>query len=184
LTAAQGTSDCGRCRNDRYDLARSAGAYEKAIAATIVEMKAQPAVPRSAARMLVGTAGLMGLHSTTLVIPVPLSKRRLAERGFNQAELLGRTVAEGLSLEMDTRTLGRDRHTHTHRAAMDRKAREASVKGAFIVRRPKLISGRDILLVDDVMTSGSTASECARVLKKAGAGEVKVLTLARALFSI
>ena len=67
-----------------------------------------------------------------------------------------------------------------HRAAMDKKAREATVKNAFEVVRPNMIRGRDILLVDDLMTSGSTASQCAKALKKSGACKVTVMTLARA----
>jgi predicted amidophosphoribosyltransferase len=64
---------------------------------------------------------------------------------------------------------------------MDKKAREATVKNSFIVRAPRLVEGREILLVDDVFTSGSTASHCAKVLKKNGASSVRVLTLARAV---
>jgi predicted amidophosphoribosyltransferase len=64
---------------------------------------------------------------------------------------------------------------------MDKKAREATVKNAFDVRAPRLITGKDILLVDDVLTSGSTASCCAEVLKKNGASSVTVVTLARAV---
>jgi predicted amidophosphoribosyltransferase len=65
---------------------------------------------------------------------------------------------------------------------MDDKARELSVRNVFSVRRPKLIAGKKILFVDDVFTSGATASGCARVLKKAGAVEVNVFTLARAVW--
>jgi predicted amidophosphoribosyltransferase len=68
-----------------------------------------------------------------------------------------------------------------HRVAMDRKAREVTVKNAFAVTRPKLIEGKNVLLIDDVLTSGSTVSSCALVLKKSGAARVDVLTLARAV---
>jgi predicted amidophosphoribosyltransferase len=64
---------------------------------------------------------------------------------------------------------------------MDRKARDMTVRNAFDVVRPKLIAGRSIILVDDVLTSGATASYCAKALKKSGAASVKVLTLARAV---
>ena len=64
---------------------------------------------------------------------------------------------------------------------MDQKARELSVRNAFEVKRPKLIAGKNVLLVDDVLTSGATASDAAKVLKKAGAARVYVFTLARAV---
>ena len=67
-----------------------------------------------------------------------------------------------------------------HRAGMDRKARGMTVKNAFDVSRPKLIGGKNILLVDDVLTSGETVSSCAKILKKKGAARVDVITLARA----
>ena len=64
---------------------------------------------------------------------------------------------------------------------MDKKARDLTVKNAFEVGRPKLIKGANVLLIDDVFTSGATASQCARVLKKNGSAKVNVLTLARAV---
>ena len=67
-----------------------------------------------------------------------------------------------------------------HRAAMDNKARELSVKDAFEVMRPKLVEGEKILLIDDVFTSGATVSNCAKILKENGAKQVCVLTVARA----
>ena len=70
-----------------------------------------------------------------------------------------------------------------HRIGMDEKARELTVRKAFEVTRPKLIEGQNILLIDDVFTSGATASYCAKVLKKHGAAKVNVLTLARAVLS-
>jgi predicted amidophosphoribosyltransferase len=68
-----------------------------------------------------------------------------------------------------------------HRVAMDKRARELTVEKAFEVRSPRLFAGKDVVLVDDVFTSGATASACARVLKKNGALKVTVVTLARAV---
>ncbi len=70
-----------------------------------------------------------------------------------------------------------------HRIGMDKKARELTVKNAFEITRPKLIEGKNVLLVDDVFTSGATASSCAKVLKKNGAVGVQVFTLARAVMN-
>jgi len=122
----------------------------------------------------------MSATAPPVVIPVPLSARRLQERGFNQAAVIATVIARSGNLLLDENSLVRKIHTPMHRAGMDRKARAMTVKKAFEVVRPKLIEGRDTLLVDDVLTSGETASICARVLKKSGAATVSVLTIARA----
>ena len=116
-----------------------------------------------------------------LIIPIPLSKRRKLERGFNQAEIIAAEIARTTGIPVDALSLARKLHTRIHRVGMDQKARELTVKNAFEVLRPKLIQGRNILLVDDVFTSGATSSYCAKVLKKNGAGKVNVFTLARAV---
>jgi ComF family protein len=120
----------------------------------------------------------------TLIIPVPLSKRRRFERGFNQAAMLGRILSRASTIPMDEFSLVRKIHTQKHRAAMDSKKREITVRKAFEVKRPKMIDGQHILLVDDILTSGATASYCAKALKKNGAASVNVLTLARAVATL
>jgi predicted amidophosphoribosyltransferase len=70
-----------------------------------------------------------------------------------------------------------------HRVGMDQKARELTIHNAFTVLRPKLIAGRHVMLIDDVLTSGATASQAAKILKKNGAAGVSVFTLARAVLS-
>jgi ComF family protein len=116
-----------------------------------------------------------------VVLPTPLSKRRQIERGFNQAEIIASWIAGSLHLPVDAVSLARKGHTAIHRVGMDATARRQSVKNAFHVVRPKLISGKAILLVDDVLTSGATASTSAEVLKESGAVRVDVFTLARAV---
>jgi ComF family protein len=113
------------------------------------------------------------------IIPVPLSKQRFAERTFNQAEVLGKSFSENLGIEMDTLSVARITQVAKRRAGMDRKARFASVENAFEVKRPKLIENQNILLIDDVFTSGATATNCAKALKKKGASKVYILTIAR-----
>jgi len=110
---------------------------------------------------------------------VPLSKKRRLERGFNQAEVLAKILAKQTCIKLDEKSLVRKIHTPMHRAAMDNKAREMSVKNAFEVKRPKFIEGERILLIDDVFTSGATASNCAKTLKDKSAKSVNVLTIAR-----
>jgi ComF family protein len=110
------------------------------------------------------------------VVPVPLHRRRMAARGFNQAELLARVVAEALSLPLRTDRLRRIRETRAQASLPGRLRREGPL-GAF--RAEGDLSGARVLLVDDVLTTGTTASECARVLREAGAERVYVIVFAR-----
>lgn len=172
---------CRRCDNHRYDRARAAGIYENALAAEVVHLKTTPSLSRRTTALFIAAFDSAGFDDATLVMPVPISKRRLLERGFNQAALLARLIAKKGGITLDEKSLVRKVHTPVHRAAMDRKARDLTVKNAFSVTRPALIEGRNIILIDDVLTSGATVSYCARVLKRNGAGKVYVFTLARAV---
>jgi len=115
-----------------------------------------------------------------LVIPVPLHWRRLWWRGFNQAALLAGEVARRLNLPLETTAIARRRFT-TPQTSQHHGERVRNVRRAFAVTRPELIKNRRVLIVDDVMTTGATVDECARVLKAAGATWVDVFTLARVL---
>jgi ComF family protein len=114
------------------------------------------------------------------VIPVPLHRRRLRWRGFNQAALLGKAVARRIKCPLDVVTLARIRDTPPQ-TSQDSMQRRHNVHGAFVVTRPHRIANRSLLLVDDVITTGATLDECARTLRAAGARRVDVFTLARAV---
>jgi ComF family protein len=114
-----------------------------------------------------------------LAIPLPLHKRKLRERGFNQAERVGRTVSSLLRKPLITDILLRRRAGQAQMQVRRREDRMRNVKGVFRVERPHLVKGRNILLVDDVMTTGATLGEAARVLKDAGAKNVFGFVLAR-----
>lgn len=173
---------CPHCREHHYDAAYSLGVYEYALRASVIQLKTTPLIRRGLASELSKYLEKNGVRSRgfDLVVPVPLSERRRIERGFNQASIIARSVGKILSLDVDEHSLVRTRHTNVHRAGMDKRSREQSVQVAFRVARPRLIAARSILLVDDVFTSGATASACAEVLKKAGSGKVDIFTLARA----
>ena len=115
-----------------------------------------------------------------LVLCVPLHPHRLRQRGFNQSLLLARWVSRAHSLPLDFTALQRTRHTQPQ-TQLSGYERHKNIRGAFEVRRPELIAEKQILLIDDVFTTGATVQECAKVLLKAGAKQVDVLTLARAL---
>jgi ComF family protein len=113
-----------------------------------------------------------------VIIPVPLHRSRLRSRGFNQAVLLGELFSSRLSIPMQLDGLERIRPTEPQ-IELSAEDRRNNVKGAFAVKRPDRIQGKRILLLDDVMTTGSTVNECAKVLNKAGADAVIVATIAR-----
>jgi ComF family protein len=123
-------------------------------------------------------AGKDLINQADFIIPVPLHARRLRERRFNQSALLAQEVAahEGRAYIPDL--LARTRHT-VPQQGLNYKQRGKNVHGAFSVNKKVDLGEKNILLIDDVFTSGATLNECARVLKRAGAGMVNVLTVAR-----
>jgi ComF family protein len=118
------------------------------------------------------------------VVPVPLHAHKQAQRGFNQAEMIARAALKQLArpkrFELCEGALLRRRETGSQ-IGLTRHQRRENLRGAFTVPDPKQILNRDILLIDDVYTTGTTAAECARVLRRAGAARVWVATVARTL---
>jgi adenine/guanine phosphoribosyltransferase-like PRPP-binding protein len=116
-------------------------------------------------------------HNFDGIVPAPLHWRRYWQRGFNQSYLLARRLSRRIGIPV-VRALRRVRAT-TSQAGLSDSARRRNVAQAFRVRRRARIEGKRILLIDDVMTTGSTASACARALKRGGAARVSLLTVAR-----
>ena len=172
---------CHRCDEHFYDAASAVGIYGHALTASIIHLKSEPFVAARLRELFAARFESSGFQNVELIVPVPLSKKRRMERGFNQAAVLSKNLAGQTKINLDEQSLVRELHTPMHRVGMDGKARAASVKNAFAVKRPKLIAGKTILLVDDVFTSGATVSNCAETLKQNGAEKVYVLTLAKTL---
>jgi ComF family protein len=178
----QAEASCLGCLNDppAYDRAAAPFLYDGPARQVVLKLKRGReayAVPMAAA-MHRAAPGL--LSAETLVVPVPLHPARLFDRGFNQALLLARALVAAGEGRLLVATLRRVKATPRSRG-MTRAQRARNVEGAFRVRgRDRAgLKGRQVLLVDDVMTSGATASACARVLKRAGAAAVDVLVFAR-----
>ncbi|MDP3963622.1 MAG: ComF family protein [bacterium] len=114
-----------------------------------------------------------------LLVPVPLSPRRLRHRGFNQADEIARIVARQANVAVSTEALVRVSNTHPQVEMESRGERRDNIRDAFAIANSQNIRGRAVVLVDDVATTLATLGECARVLKKAGAAEVWGLVVAR-----
>ncbi|MCU0666833.1 MAG: ComF family protein [Candidatus Omnitrophica bacterium] len=112
-----------------------------------------------------------------LIIPIPLHKAKLREREFNQAEVLAKGISHRFNKPMDTFILTRRTNTKSQ-TALDHEKRFQNIRGNFALESHSSVEGKNILLVDDVLTTGATCSEAARILKEKGAGVVFVLTLA------
>jgi len=111
------------------------------------------------------------------IVPVPLHPLRLRERGFNQSLELARAAARRLHIPLQAEGLRRVRYT-TPQTGLDARARQTNPLGAFIMEQP--LRGSRVALVDDVMTTASTVSECARILRGGGAADIEVWVVARA----
>jgi len=174
--------DC--CDGLDYAVARSCGAYDGALRATVLYLKTHPYICSHLKAILRKTFEFSrSALESDLIIPVPLHPLRLKERGFNQAELLARSLSKAAGCQVDAQSLIRIKNTEKHRAGMDAYDRAKSVENAFKVNRPGAIKGAVVLLIDDVYTSGATLSSCSKALLEAGAKQVNVLTVARAIGS-
>ena len=160
-----------------FDWARAAGEYAPPLRDAVQQFKfgRRPALARPLAALVLEQCASAVPAGATLV-PVPLARDRERERGFNQAALLAERLAPALGAALRPRWLARTRTTapQTHLTAGERRA---NVSGAFVASTAA--AGAEVVLVDDVLTTGATAGECARALRAAGARAVGVLTVAR-----
>lgn len=121
---------------------------------------------------------LESLFSQAILIPIPLHKKRVLWRGFNQAQLLGAELANLLNLKLASGVLKRSRPSQPQ-ASLKEQERLKNIINTFKIRSPLEILGKNVILIDDVVTTGATMNECARILKNAGAKNVYGLALAK-----
>ena len=186
-----GEAVCGACRQSEpaYEKAAAYGSYEGALRDLIHLLKYQHVRPAASVlgRMLSEVIEQLApsfVGSLPVVVPVPLHPSRLHERGFNQVDLFTRSALKlrpaGLDLVLHPNVLERTRLTLSQTGLTIPQRRE-NIRGAFKLRRAGAICDQNVLLVDDIMTTGTTVSECARILHRAGAARVWVATVARTL---
>jgi ComF family protein len=186
---ADGLRRCPVCRRVErpFERAVAYGSYDGGLRELIHLLKYNGVRPAAKVlgRMLAESVGGLAAafeQETVLVIPVPLFKAKRRQREFNQAELIARAALQLLDarFRLASDILQRTRDTHSQIGLTSHQRRE-NLRGAFAVARAQEVTGREVLLVDDVYTTGTTATECARVLRKAGASKVWVATVARTL---
>ena len=172
---------CGRCRNNHsaLDGLRAACAYEGIARQMILDLKYRQAraLAKTAAELVVETLAKRAIRAD-LIAPVPLSAGRRLERGYNQAELIADRVATSIEIPLAPSLLERVRETPPQ-VGLSAAQRRSNVRDAFVCPNPAAVSGRRILLRDDVATTGATLNACAEPLKVAGAARVFGLVVAR-----
>jgi ComF family protein len=176
---------CHLCRSQVYafDFARSFGAYTPRMSRAILLLKYGNVAPLGAwfARRL---ASLVDRQpegfGADAVVPVPLDRGRLRERGYNQAELIAKPLARMLGIPFRSYLLVRTR-PRPNQLRLTRRERWETVRGAYATHKMAQVDKLQVILVDDVFTTGATLDACSRALKGAGAARVVGLTVARAL---
>jgi ComF family protein len=193
FAAAMGTTECTMCRLAPPEFARAVAyaEYDAEVREMLHLLKFNGV--REVAGQLFGkylAQAILKLEDQAarelVVIPVPLFAARERSRGFNQSKLLAdsamkrlRKLRRGWKFQLDTKSFARVKDTHAL-FTMQPHERRKSLRGAFRVVDAEAIRGREVLLIDDIMTTGATARECARVLLRAGAAKVWVATVAKA----
>lgn len=170
---------CAAClaKPPRIARTRAAVAYSDVSRGLAIRFKygRKVAIARTMARYM---APLIQAEGDIVLMPVPLHRTRLWQRGFNQSALVAREIGRRLRLRSDPLALRRLKRTPPLKG-MSRLQRRKTVAGAFSVRNKAAVIGKTVILIDDVLTTGSTAEACARTLKRAGAARVELVTWAR-----
>jgi ComF family protein len=191
FSGQHGEPRCGLCQRMEHPFVKAAayGSYEGGLRDLIHMLKYEGVRPaanvlgRMLAEVLDGLHPAMG-DAKVLVVPVPLHIAKQRQRGFNQSEMIAKIALKlapsGNDYAFVADALERTRDTQSQ-IGLTRHQRRENLRGAFRVKHPDLIASQQVLLVDDVLTTGTTASECARILRRAGASKVWVATVARTL---
>jgi ComF family protein len=182
VTAPTPHGRCGECLAEApgFDYARAAGAYAGTLREALHALKFHGR--RALARPLAALVREECIHllppDVDALVPVPLARDRERTRGFNQAGLIAAGLKRGLQAPVRARWLARIRET-APQTELTAAERQRNVRGAFVASAA--VAGHHVVVVDDIFTTGATATECARALRRAGARRVGVVTVARVL---
>lgn len=172
---------CGRCLADppKYKRARYGVYYQGTVRDALLRFKFAGALHTASALSLILTEAFRRHFESgdfDLIVPVPIHRTRLIHRGFNQVVELGKRLSRDTGIALDRASFQKVKDT-VPQVGLTRAARVKNLRGSFGVRRPDRIRGRNILLVDDVTTTGSTIAEASKTIMRAGASRVDVLVL-------
>ncbi len=118
------------------------------------------------------------LKKYDIIIPVPIHKKRKLQRGYNQTQLIAKEISKNIDIKFCNNVLVKNKNTIAQ-SKLNKNKRKQNIKGAFKALNVQNIQGKSVLLFDDIYTTGSTANECSKILKEAGAKTVGVLTIAK-----
>lgn len=167
-----------------FSVARSCIRYDQAASLLLHRLKYHgDTAVLPGLRHIIEQAAVAGVCAPDLIVPVPLSPRRLQARGLNQAALLARLFFPGRDPDIRFDLLHRVRDTPAQ-TTLSGGARRRNLRSAFAVTKKAMVKGKTVCVVDDVYTTGTTVSECSRTLRLAGAKEVCVLTLAMVIVTV
>ena len=175
---------CGQCITGKhfFDKARSVSTYDgtlrKALHGFKYNEKSLLSKPLSQILAAYGE-NLLNQKEYDAIVPVPLHSKRLRQRGYNQALILAKTAGKAWGIKVDIKSLERVKWT-IPQTVLSKNERQKRIRGSFSCS-PERVRDKNLLIIDDIYTSGSTVSECARILKKNGALKVDVLTFARTI---
>lgn len=175
---------CTKCKsqNPRFDFGLSLSSYEEPVNQILHQIKygQKPWLIQIFRKSFKTLAATISKRRYDFIVPVPIDSRRKQERGFNQAHVISQIISEKVIGKARVQNLLKKNKSTLPQSILSRANRLTNLQGAFSVRNQRAVKNKTILLVDDVVTTGSTLSECARVLKNCGAARVDFVTLARA----
>ncbi len=185
LSTSLASALCGRCLKEDlfFDEIRASTIYDKSLSDLIAKLKYEKRLYllNPLAELLIkGFEKWFSREQIDLIIPVPLHVERLRERGFNQSLLLAKRLSKHIKVNLNYEALVKTRNT-LPQVSLEREKRLKNLKGAFSINpnHKKVIEGKTILLIDDIITTSATIQECSKVLKKEGALMVKALSIIR-----
>ena len=184
LLSASSSEVCDECAKapPRYGKLRTIAFYEETLqpAIHLFKFEKRTALAKPLIQlMLTHLPDDCRIEDYDFILPIPIHKKRMRERGFNQSILLAEGIAKAKGVPIATDIFVRDKNTKAQSSLAGREARQENIIGAFKLRKPKSVFGKRLLLIDDVFTTGETIREAVKELWNAGPGEIDVLTLAR-----
>lgn len=170
-----------RSKNNYFEELISIFKYEGLIREKIIQYKFQDKsyIYNTFAKIILKNEKVCGLlKKYDIIIPVPIHRKRKLQRGYNQTQLIAKEIAKNIDIKLCDDVLVKSKNTIAQ-SKLNKNKRKQNIKNAFKVLNLEKIQGKNILLFDDIFTTGSTVNECSKILKKAGAKTVGVLTIAK-----